>query len=173
MLFKRLFHQKNQRTRRAFKGSADTILLRRTKIVALHKKVRYAAPQHRVFSNFQTHEEYTMFEKQALASFEEFVAPSIALNKIALSYTEKMVELNLAVMRKQADLVLASWNQALGIKDAEAAKQYMTSQSEVVRSAVEDYVADAKTVSELNKEVAADVRKVVEQSISKAAKQTA
>lgn len=114
-----------------------------------------------------------MFEKQALASFEEFVAPSIALNKIALSYTEKMVELNLAVMRKQADLVLASWNQALGIKDAEAAKQYMTSQSEVVRSAVEDYVADAKTVSELNKEVAADVRKVVEQSISKAAKQTA
>ena len=48
-----------------------------------------------------------MIAKLPVASFDEFVAPVIELNKIALGYTEKLVELNFTVLRKQADAALA------------------------------------------------------------------
>ena len=114
-----------------------------------------------------------MFAKQTLPSYEEVVAPVVAVNKIALGYTEKLVELNLAVLRKQADVALASWRSSLAIKDASEVKDYLTQQGEVARNVVEGYVADAKAVTQLNQEVAEEVRKVVEESIDKVAKQAA
>jgi phasin family protein len=114
-----------------------------------------------------------MNAQQTFASFEEFSAPMIALNKIALSYTEKLVDLNLTVARKQVDVTLAAWREALAVKDPDAAKAYLTHQSEVARNVVEGYVADAKTVNDMNREVAEDVRKVVEESISKATSKAA
>ncbi len=111
--------------------------------------------------------------KLSVASFEDVIAPVVEINKIALSYTEKLVELNLAVMRKQADAALASWRAALSVKDAAEAKDYLTTQGEAARGLVEDYVADAKAVSRMNEEVAADARKVVTESIEKASKQAA
>lgn len=107
------------------------------------------------------------------ASFEEFFAPAIELNKIALSYTEKLVEMNLAVARKQAEVALAGWNAALTIKDPAEVQDYLTSQTEVARELVEGLVADANTVTQLNHEVAEDVRKVVTDGIEKASKQAA
>ncbi len=114
-----------------------------------------------------------MTAQQTVPSPEEFVAPVIALNKIALSYTEKLVDLNLTVLRKQADAVLAGWREALAIKDAGGAKEYLTHQGEAARDVVESYVDEAKTVTEMNQEAADEVRKVVEDSITKATKQTA
>ena len=114
-----------------------------------------------------------MIDKQIVAAFEESTAPMVALNKIALSYTEKLIEMNLSIMRKQADLALAGWREALAVKDADAVKEYLTNQGEVARNVVEGYVADAKAVTELNQEVANDVRQVVEDSIAKASKQAA
>ena len=111
--------------------------------------------------------------KLTVASFEYVVAPVVEINKIALSYTEKLVEMNLAVIRKQADAALAGWRAALSVKDAAGAKDYLTAQSEAARGLVEGYVADAKAVSQINQEVAADVRKVVTESIEKASKQAA
>ncbi|MCP3868282.1 MAG: hypothetical protein GY703_09360 [Gammaproteobacteria bacterium] len=106
-----------------------------------------------------------------VASFEDAVAPVVEINKIALSYTEKLVELNMAVMRKQADVALTSWRAALSVKDAVEAKDYLTTQGEVARDVVEGIVADAKVVTQMNQEVAEDVRKVVTESIEKASKQ--
>lgn len=114
-----------------------------------------------------------MISKQALPSFDEFVAPAIELNKIALGYTEKLVELNLAVLRKQADVALASWREALAVKDPEQAKAYLAHQGEIARNVVDGYVADAKAVAELNQEVAEDMRKVVEASVAKVTKKAA
>lgn len=114
-----------------------------------------------------------MIIEKTVASFEELAAPAIALNSVALNYTEKLIELNLAVARKQADVVLAAWREALAVKDPEAAKAYLARQGEVARSVVEGYVADAKAVTALNQEVAADVRKVVEESLNKAVKKAA
>ncbi len=114
-----------------------------------------------------------MFDKQTVASFEDLVAPMITFNKIALSYTEKMVELNLAVMRKQSEVLLESWSEMLAVRDADAVKEYLAHQSEVATDVVESYVADAKAVTQLNQEVADDVRKLVENSITKATKQAA
>ena len=114
-----------------------------------------------------------MIAKQTIPSFEEFVAPVVALNKIALSYTEKLVELNLTILRKQADVAMAGWRSALEIKGAAEVKDYLTQQGEVARGVVEGYVADAKVVTKLNQEVAEEVRKVVDESIAKVAKQAA
>ena len=108
-----------------------------------------------------------------VASFEDVVAPVVEINKIALGYAEKLVELNLAVMRKQADVALAGWRGALSIKDAAEAKDYLTVQGEAARDVVEGLVADTKAVTKINQEVAEDVRKVVTESIEKVSKQAA
>lgn len=114
-----------------------------------------------------------MFTNQTVASVEEFVAPIVALNKIALSYTEKLVELNLSVLRKQADVAIAGWKEVLAVKDAEQVKEYLTHQGKVARNVVDGLVDDAKAVTQLNQDVANDVRKVVEESFNKVAKQAA
>ena len=81
--------------------------------------------------------------------------------------------MNLSVVRQQADAALAGWCAALAVKDAAGAKEYLTAQSEAARGLVEGYVADAKAVSQMNQEVAGDVRKVVTESIEKASQQAA
>ena len=101
-------------------------------------------------------------------SAEAFVAPMVEFNKLALAYTEKLVELNLAAARKQADVALASWRDALAVKDPEGIKAYLEHQGEVARELVKDYVAEAKMLSELNQETAADMRKLVETNVAKA-----
>ena len=111
--------------------------------------------------------------KLTVAPFEDVIAPVVEINKIALGYTEKLVELNLAVMRRQADVALASWRAVLSVKDAAGAKEYLTAQVEAARGVVQGYVTDAKAVSQMNQEVAEDVRKVVTEGIEKASKQAA
>jgi hypothetical protein len=129
---------------------------------------------HRNISRFlHQPESITMSAKQTVPSFEDLVAPAIAINKIALGYAEKLVDMNITIMRKQADVALAGWREAIAVKNADEAKDYLTSQGEAARAVVEGYVADAKTVSKLNQDVAEEVRKVVEDSISKVAKQAA
>lgn len=110
---------------------------------------------------------------QVMPSAEELVAPMIELNKIALGYTEKLVELNLALLRKQADVVLASWRDALAIKSVEQVQEYLTHQGQIARNVVEDYVAEAKAVTELNQTVANDMRKLVEENVAKTVKKAA
>jgi len=111
-----------------------------------------------------------MIDKQIVAAFEESAAPAVAINKIALSYTEKLIEMNLSVLRKQADAAFAGWREALAVRDAGAVKDYLARQGEVARDVIGGYVADAKAVAELNQEVANELRKVVEESIAKASK---
>jgi phasin family protein len=111
--------------------------------------------------------------KLDFAAFEEVVAPAVEINEIALSYTEKLVEMNLAVMRRQADVALATWRAALSVKDANEAKDYLTAQSEAARELFEGYVAEAKAVSSMSQAAANDVRKVVTEGIEKVAKKAA
>ena len=111
--------------------------------------------------------------KLDFASLEETFAPAVEINKIALSYTEKLVEMNLAMMRKQADVAIATWRAALSVKDATEAENYLTAQGQVARELVEGYVADAKAVSAISQEAANDVRKVVTEGIEKVAKKAA
>jgi phasin family protein len=111
--------------------------------------------------------------KLDFASFEELFAPAVEISEITLSYTEKLVEMNLAVMRKQADVAIAAWRAVLSVKDATEAQNYLTAQGEVARELVEGYVADAKAVSAISQEAANDVRKVVTKGIEQVAKKAA
>lgn len=111
--------------------------------------------------------------KLDFATYEELAAPAVKINEIALSYTEKLLEMNLAVMRKQAEVAMSAWRSALAIKDPAEAKDYLTAQGEAARELVEGYVADAKAVSAISQAAANDVRKVVTEGLEKAAKQAA
>lgn len=111
--------------------------------------------------------------KLNFASFEELAAPAVAINQIAIGYTEKLIDMNMAVMRKQADVALAGWRAALSVKDATAAKDYLTAQGEAARELVEEYVEDAKAVTKMSQEAANEVSKVVAEGLEKAAKQAA
>ena len=111
--------------------------------------------------------------KLDFASFEEIVAPAVKINEIALSYTEKLVEMNLSMARKQADAAMATWRSALSVKDVDEAKNYLTAQGEVARELVEGYVADAETVSALSKEAANEVGKIVTEGFEKVVKKAA
>ena len=106
-------------------------------------------------------------------AFEEFFAPTVRINEIALSYTEKLVEMNLAMMRKQADVAIATWRAALSVKDAAEVQNYLTAQGEVARELVEGYLADAKAVSAISQEAANDVRRIVTEGIENVARKAA
>ncbi len=110
-----------------------------------------------------------MFVKPVV-SIQDLTAPVVELNKIALGYTEKLVEMNLAGLRKQADVALSGWREALAVKDPVHVGEYLSRQGAVARAVIDGYVADAKALATLNQEVANEVRKVVEVSISKTAK---
>lgn len=110
-----------------------------------------------------------MFAKP-IASFEDLAAPAVELNKIALGYTERLVEMNIAGLRKQADAALGGWREALAVKDPAAVGDYLNRQGAAARAVVEGYVADAKALASLNQEVAKEMGKVVQGSISKTVK---
>ncbi len=108
-----------------------------------------------------------MTMKLPLVPFDALVAPMIEFNKIALGYSEKLIELNLAAARKNADVALAGWRDALAIKDPEGAREYLFRQSEVARGLVQEYVAEAKSINDLTQETATGMRKVVESNVAK------
>ena len=70
-------------------------------------------------------------------------------------------------------MALAGWRAALSVSDVSEATDYVAAQGEAARNVVEGLVADTKAVSQMNKEVAADVRKIVTESIEKVSKQAA
>ena len=111
--------------------------------------------------------------KLDFATYEELAAPAVKINEIALSYTEKLLEMNLAVMPNQAAWRITTWPSPMATKPPTATQDYLSAQGEAARELVEGYVADAKAVSAISQEAANDVRKVVTEGLEKAAKQAA
>jgi len=106
-------------------------------------------------------------------SYEKLLASVKGLNEIALSYAEKLTELNLSILRKQSDAVLAVWREALAVEDREGLKKYVARQAEAARGLAEGYAADAKTAAEIGMEAAEGVRKLAEGSVAVVAKKAA
>ncbi len=104
---------------------------------------------------------------------DKLLAPVVALNKIALAKTEKLVNLQIAAVEKYSGVALASWKQALAANDPAAFQKYVAKQSEVAKGLVEDMLADAKTVAELGQEAAKEVQKVLSENLTKATKKAA
>jgi hypothetical protein len=75
--------------------------------------------------------------------------------------------MNLAGLRKQADVALTGWREALEVKDPGHMSDYLARQGTVARTLIEGYVDEAKAYAKLNQEAANDMRKVVEVSIAK------
>ncbi len=104
---------------------------------------------------------------------EEMFAPFKSFNEIALSYTEKMIDLNMSVMRKQTEATLSAWREALSLKDPSAMQGYLTNRGEVSRELANSYMEDMKAATALSQEAAEEVRKVFESSIKQATNEAA
>ncbi len=110
---------------------------------------------------------------EPFAAYEKLFAPVKEMNEIALLYTTKLAELNMAAMRKQTEAVFAGWRDVLAVKDAEGLESFIKHQSEVARSLIEGYVADANTLAQLGKETSENIRKMMEENIAAALKKAA
>lgn len=92
---------------------------------------------------------------------EKLLAPVVELNQLALAKTEKLVDLQVAAVRKYAAMALGNWKQALQVKDLAGAQKYAAGQNDVVKQVMEDIAQDAKAMAELGKEYAAEVQKLI------------
>jgi len=104
---------------------------------------------------------------------DKLLAPVVALNKIALANTEKLVNLQIAAVRKYSDIALASWKQALTAENPAAFQKYVAGQSEVAKGVVENILKDAKTVADLGQEAAQEVQKLMSENLTEATKKAA
>ncbi len=111
--------------------------------------------------------------KANVINAEKVLAPVVALNKIALAKTEKLVDLQIAAVRKYSDVALTSWKEALAANDPAAFQKYLAGQTQVAKEVVESVLNDAKTVAELGQEAAQEVQKLVSENLAKANKKAA
>ncbi|MCB1774246.1 MAG: phasin family protein [Gammaproteobacteria bacterium] len=100
----------------------------------------------------------------------EFLAPVQSLNTLAIATMEKAVDLQLALARKYADVVLESAKAANAVKDVDGAKSFADAQAEVVRKTVEDVVTDSKAFVELGTEYSNEVQAILKASAEKVGK---
>ena len=112
-------------------------------------------------------------KNDVLKQVEEAIAPAKALSELALSNTERLVDLQVESLRKYSTVVIESCKAALAVKDLDGAQKYVAKQGEVAKEVVESMVNDAKVVVELGRDYASEVQKVVSGSISKATKKAA
>ena len=108
--------------------------------------------------------------EKAVVWNEEILGNVRAVNEVVLANSERMVAMNLAFLRRQADVTLAAMRAAMDVKDLNGMQAYMASQGEVAREVAEGMVADAKVVAQLGAETVAEVTDIVSANVEAAKK---
>ena len=104
---------------------------------------------------------------------QEFLAPAKALNELALSTVERVVDLQLQVAARLSSAMLAASKEALEVQDVAGAQAYFEKRREVAAQVGQDLAKDAQTIVELGKEYAEGAGKVMTANVSKFTKAAA
>ncbi len=104
---------------------------------------------------------------------EAFLTPAVALSKLALNTTERVVNLQFDAARKYTNVALASWKQALEVKDLPGVQKYLTAQGEVLKETSGDLLNDAKAVAEIGKEGIREAQTLITGNVAKLNKKAA
>jgi phasin family protein len=114
-----------------------------------------------------------MAQQFELPKADELLAPFKALNELALSNAEKLVSMQSKNFEKYSKIALSSLQEAAQVSDLEQSQAYFTKQGEVSKKVAEDMAADMKEVAELGQAYAAEVQKLMSESVSKATEKAA
>ncbi len=93
------------------------------------------------------------------------LAPAKELNRLIVDNAEKLVALQIASVQSYAALGFSQLRAALEVNDAEAFQAYIAKQNELVKSAGEKFVGDAKAVAELGRDFSAKAQELSEESV--------
>jgi phasin family protein len=104
---------------------------------------------------------------------QELLAPAKALNELALSTVERVVDLQLQVAARLSSAMLAASKEALEVQDVAGAQAYFEKRKEVAAQVAQDLAKDAQTIVELGKEYAEGAGKVMTANVSKFTKAAA
>jgi len=92
---------------------------------------------------------------------EEMLAPVVALNELALAKAGVLLEMQLAYVRKYAEIGFGSLKAASTVMDPESAQTYFASQAEVARKTGETVMADIKALNQVGVDYFAEAQKIV------------
>ncbi|KAF0286304.1 phasin family protein [Spiribacter sp. SSL99] len=116
-----------------------------------------------------------MFTKYTEQAEKLFMGPTRSYAKLAMDYTQKVMDAQIEAARTYTDLGMQQARAALDIKDPSALQQYAEKQQEAAKNLGERVKADGEKVVALNQDFANEARKLVEssaQSASETAKET-
>ena len=95
------------------------------------------------------------------------------VNLLTLSAFEKAVNLNLASLKTQIDLLIGNLKAGIEIADPKAAQDYVAKQGDVVKSSYEKLAKDTEALVEIGKQYNAEVVKLVQDRTSTVVKKAA
>ncbi len=104
---------------------------------------------------------------------EDLLSVVKTLNGLAVANVERLIDLQIDGLRKYSDVALASWKDALAVKDIESGQAYFAKQGQVAQDVVKNLAEDAKVVAEIGNEYANEVQKVVADSVATVTKKAA
>ena len=101
---------------------------------------------------------------------EEMLAPFKTLNELAMANAEKLVSLQSKNFEKYSNIVLSNMKEAAQVSDLEQSKAFFEKQAELSKQVAEDFAADVQEITDLGKEYATEVQKLVTENVEKLAK---
>jgi phasin family protein len=84
------------------------------------------------------------------------------LNQLAVANLERVVNLQLASLQAQTDLLFANFKAGLEVKDAEGLRAYVRRQSDMAKVISEKLVKDAHQLTEVGAQFTAEAVRVVQ-----------
>jgi phasin family protein len=108
------------------------------------------------------------FEKMTEQAEKMFMGPSRDYAKLAVDYTERMIEAQMAAAKAYTEIGMKQARAAVEIKDPEALKAYAEEQQKVVKDLSEKVKSDAEKVVAMNQDFVNEARKLVESNVKTA-----
>ncbi len=101
-----------------------------------------------------------------VTNVEKLVAPVQELNVLTIKNIEKLAELQLKTIEENTNIGLESLKAAIGVKDLDGWKDYLTAQTEVANGIAEGMVANVSTVAELGQDYINEAKGIVEGALT-------
>lgn len=100
---------------------------------------------------------------------EKMTGPIEELNSLAIKNIQKLTELQLKTLQESANVGIDMFKSASAVSDLDELRDFLTEQAEVAKRVSENILANARAVSEMGQNCAADVKDIAEDALKNAA----
>ena len=110
-----------------------------------------------------------MATTKTVTEMEKTFEPMRALNQLALDNAAKLMEMNLNIARRYADLMLGNVREMVELKDPAAVQAFVAKQPESMKAFADSTRADAEAAVKLSMTYFEEAGKLVTENVKKAA----